>query len=111
MTDDHPGLAFFERAERLAEEFRAGYGVQDIWTDEQIDRALADAGMPAMTTLPGEPRGMMVEEAGELHEADLTDGERRQWRRTNAMHLVAHAMLHGGQRCHGCQDWGQDNGR
>lgn len=97
--------AFEERAERLGEAFRARYGVSDVWSDEQIERALADHDLPGLDRLPPEPRGMMVDLAEPV---DLDDSPRAQraWQRTNAMHLLAHCMLHGGERCGGCEDWG-----
>jgi hypothetical protein len=94
---------FLERAERLAAAFRTRYGVDDdgAWTDPQIDQALADAGLPELATLPGEPRGMMARQ----FPGPLSPGEDRAWRRVNAMHLLGHVMAHGGARCGGCADW------
>jgi hypothetical protein len=106
-SDDE--LAFLERAERLADAFNARYGVDPTigWTDELIDVALADQGFPALASLPGEPRGVMrfqVEPA--LLESYAAEPS-PEWRRVNAMHLLGHAMLHDGQRCPGCSDWGK----
>lgn len=96
---------FFRHADELAERFRTRYGLrpEDDWTDAQIDQALADAGMPLMADLPPEPRGMMRELAEKL--SGFTPKQAEQWRRTNAMHLLGHVMLHDGQRCPGCGDW------
>jgi hypothetical protein len=88
-------------AERRAVEWRTRYGVGDdgSWTGEQLDRALADSGYPPLASLPDEPRGMMV---GMGSPTDKPG----QWQRTNAGHLIAHAMIHDGRRCGGCADWG-----
>lgn len=98
--------AFYQRAERLAANWRRRYGVSDdgAWTDEQIERALADHGLPALANLPGEARGMMRSMADS---SDTSPEAAQQWRRVNAMHLIGHVMLHGGERCDGCRDWGE----
>lgn len=96
--------AFAERAERAAREFSARYGVTTAWSDEQIERALADHDLPILSALPAEPRGMMAEVAGPVDPSDLVEAHR--WQRMNAMHLLSHVMLHGGVRCTGCRDWG-----
>jgi hypothetical protein len=100
-------LAFLERAERLAEAFNERYGVDPSsgWTDEQIAVALAEHGFPPLFSLPGEPRGMMRRAATPAELEQTAAEPSTAWRRTNAMHLLGHAMLHGGQRCPGCQDW------
>ena len=51
--------AFYRRAERLSAEFCARYGVTTAWSDEQIERALADHGLPKLEALPAEPRGII----------------------------------------------------
>jgi hypothetical protein len=94
---------FQERAEQLAEAFRTRYGVTMAWTDEQIEAALADHELPALATLPAEPRGKMAEH----FRAPTGPGEGHAWQRMNAMHLLGHVMLHDGQRCGGCEDWGK----
>lgn len=96
-------MSFEQWAELRAAEFNASYGADDGWTDEQLERALGDHGMPALGKIPDEPRGMM---AGSPFEPfDLN--QRYQWRRTNAAHLLGHVILHNGTRCGGCADWGQ----
>lgn len=95
--------AFEQYAEEQAALFRTRYGLgpTDAWEDAQIEQALADAGMPSLASLPDRPEGMMA------LMGRPTDPPRA-WRRTNAMHLLGHVMLHGGARCEGCQDWGTD---
>jgi hypothetical protein len=96
---------FQARAEQLAAEFNARYGVTTAWTDEQLERALADHGMPALATLPPGPRGIM---AGDDVDDPTDEESRRRWRRSNAAHLLGHVILHGGTRCGGCSDWGTE---
>lgn len=88
--------------ERMAAEFNARYGADFGWTDEQLDRALADHQMPPLASIPDEPRGMM--RGTRFDPLDLN--QRHQWRRGNAAHLLGHVILHGGERCSGCEDWG-----
>jgi hypothetical protein len=97
---------FAEYAEEQAILFRARYNVPDeaAWPDETLDQAVADHGFPPLATLPDEPKGLMAELVDPEHV--LTAQERERWRRGNAMHLLAHAMVHDGQRCGGCADWG-----
>jgi hypothetical protein len=101
--------SFEERADRLSAEWRARYGVDDQvgWSDAQLDRALADAGFPPLATLPTEAQGMMRQwSAGNLPDPGVTAAETaRRWQRVNAAHLIAHAMMHGGLRCGGCETW------
>jgi hypothetical protein len=101
--------SFEERAERLSAEWRARYGVDEesAWTDDQLDHALADAGFPALATLPTEPQGPLRRYAQGLPSDPVVppDVEARRWQRVNAAHLMAHAMLHDGLRCPGCADW------
>ena len=99
-------VAQLQRQEAMAEAFRTRYGVDPAgaWTDQQIEQALADHGYPVLAALPGEPRGMMRSHADKL--TGFTPTEARAWRRTNALHLVAHAILgHAGGRCGGCEGW------
>lgn len=97
--------AFHARAERLAAQFCARYGVTTAWSDEQINRALADHNLPALSMMPAEPRGMMAEQYPQVGPLDAVEAHR--WQRTNAMHLLAHVMLgHPEPRCDGCRAWG-----
>lgn len=96
---------FQEWAEQQAKAFNARYGVRDTWSDEQLERALADHGLPALASLPGEPRGMMARE--HPVRGPLGAMAQHRWRRTNASHLLGHVIAHGGERCDGCRDWGQ----
>lgn len=104
MSDPMLNEQFFERAERLAEAFRARYAVASdaAWTNQQIDQALSDHDLPPLATLPLEPRGRLAEQ----FPGPLAPGEGPRWQRLNAMHLLGHVMLHRGLRCGGCQDWG-----
>jgi hypothetical protein len=101
--------SFEERAERLSAEWRARYGVDEesAWTDDQLDHALADAGFPALATLPTEPQGPLRRYAQGLPSDPAVPPavEARRWQRVNAAHLMAHAMLHDGLRCPGCEAW------
>lgn len=94
--------AFVERAERLSRAFNARYGVESVWTDDKLDQALADHGLPSLSSLPAEPRGMMANH----FKGKLLDGEGHIWQRMNASHLLGHVILHEGTRCAGCEDWG-----
>lgn len=87
--------------EQRASKFNARYGANFGWTDEQLERALADHAMPPLTAIPDEPRGMMA--GGRFDPLDLN--QRHQWRRANAAHLLGHVILHDGRRCSGCEDW------
>jgi hypothetical protein len=89
--------------ERIAEAFIRRYTTDGVWTDEQLDRALADHDMPALALLPDVPCGIMVRIATLCR--DTAPSQR--WRRLNATHLLAHAMLHDGQRCSSCVEWGK----
>lgn len=97
--------AFYRHAEKLADEWRARYGIgpDGLWTDDQLDRALADHGFPALASLPPGPRGMMADVSGPQVEDEPAVAAT--WRRVNASHLIGHAMLHNGERCGGCEDW------
>lgn len=99
--------AFEAYAERASQEYRARYGLapEEVLDDAMLERMLADAGYPQLGTLPDGPRGMMRQVAGRPAGAVPTDAERRRWRRVNASHLIGHAILHGGGRCPGCDDW------
>lgn len=101
--------SFEERIERAAAEWQARYGVDEEvgWTDAQLDQALADHGFPPLASLPSEAQGMMKQlDSAAIHSPDVTPEERAyRWRRTNASHLLAHAMVHGGERCPGCASW------
>jgi hypothetical protein len=66
-----------ERVDRIAARFSARYGVRHSWSDEQIERALADHGLPWLALLPGEPRGMMTKMAPQF--GPLDDLEAHSW--------------------------------
>lgn len=92
--------AEFQRyAERTASELNLRYGATGGWTDQKLDQALKENGMPPLASLPDTPQGMMREQAGD-------ESPSRTWRRTNAAHLLGHVILHDGERCSGCRDWG-----
>lgn len=95
--------AFAVEAEDKSLAFRRAYGLADDrpWTDELLDRALADNGYPALASLPDTPQGPYAEMA-----APAERGPSPQWRRVNASHLIGHAIGHGGGRCRGCETWG-----
>lgn len=92
---------FLAYSERMAEKFNEKYCIVGRWTDEQLDAALADNGMPTLATLPAEPTGPYVETC-----VQGTDG--RIWQRVNAAHLLGHVILHNGARCGACETWGKD---
>lgn len=87
-----------------------GLGPTQPWPDERLDQALADHGLPRLDQLPAEPRGQAFEIFG-LSPAYVPqdDEERQNWRRVNAGHLIGHVILHAGERCLGCADWGTDD--
>lgn len=91
-------------AERKALEFNERYGVDDHWTDAKFAQALADTGMPPLQKIPDEPRGMMLADNPPPYSAI----ERYRWRRVNAGHLLGHVIVHNGERCNGCKDWGAE---
>ena len=100
-------IAELLRRERAAEAFRARYGVTDAWEDEQIEQALEEHRLPMLALLPDTPQGKLLELLEEDERTkDWSSTERHQWRRMNGMHLLAHVMVHEGQRCSGCRDWG-----
>lgn len=107
MSYDTAGLDL-AAVERLSGLWRVKYGIgpDGVWSDAQLAQALADNDLPPLDTLPGEPRGMMRQMAdpSEL-QGPLTPKQQREWRRVNASHLIAHVMLHNGERCDGCRDW------
>lgn len=87
-------------AERKAAELNARYGIKASWSDKKLDRALQDHGLPPLMSLPDTPQGMM--------RAQATDtAPSRAWRRMNAAHLLGHAILHDGERCGACEEWGE----
>lgn len=63
---------------------------------------LLKSGDTDLATLPGEPRGVMAQ----MFPGPVAPGEERAWRRVNASHLLGHLMVHHGERCDGCRDWG-----
>jgi hypothetical protein len=92
-------------------EYRAGifakrWGVDDsgVWTDQQLDAALAHYGYPPLASLPDGPTGRFVEVSEIGPDAD--EEERHQWRRTNGAHLLGHQVMHHKTgRCDSCRDW------
>jgi hypothetical protein len=108
MSTSESGVKeFYEYAERCSAEFRAQYGLTlgDLISDEMLGQMLVDYGYPKLADLPPGPRGMMV---AQPNGGDPSGAMRRQqWRRTNAGHLLGHAILkHAEPRCNGCRDWG-----
>jgi hypothetical protein len=100
-----PPVEKLEEYERAAEEFRARWGLSptDPWPDELIERVLAEYHFPPLVMLPAEPQGGMRDIATKL--TDFTEKEALAWQRTNAFHLIAHAMVETGLRCDACRDW------
>lgn len=91
--------AEFQRYAKLkATEFNLRYGATRGWTDQKLDQALRENGMPPLAKLPDTPQGMMLEQA-------VDTAPSRAWRRVNAAHLLGHVMLHDGERCNGCREW------
>src|SRR5687767_1208772 len=95
-------------AERESAKFSARYGIRGAWTDEQLDRALSDHGLPPLAQLPAGPRGLRVRQGRQGVQDPTSAADRHRWRRTNAGHLLGHVVVHGGRRCDGCRDWGTD---
>lgn len=109
VPDEDEEEALDARIEKKSAEFRARYEVDEErgWTDDQLDRVLADAGFPALSTLPTEPQGVLRRYAEQLRSDPVVPPavEARRWQRVNAAHLMGHAMLHDGLRCDGCARW------
>lgn len=104
--DEDQELAFMTEAEEKADAFRRRYGLgpEDAWTDELLDRVLADHGYPQLAALPMRAEGLM---RAMSQDPDPTDPvEQHRWQRVNAGHLIGHAIMHDGERCRGCITWG-----
>lgn len=84
--------------------WRARYGLAegDAWTDAHLEAMLFDCGFPVLSALPGEPQGMALAFAAP---PPLAADPAHYWRRLNALHLFAHAILHDGARCDTCEGW------
>lgn len=83
-----------EELEQQAEAFNARYGVgtpeQPAWSDEALDQALADHGLPALSVL-----------------AVQAESEVRVLARERAAHLLGHLIAsHPQSRCRACERWG-----
>jgi hypothetical protein len=93
---------FLEYAEEASLQFRRRYGLVDEapWTDELLDRALADHGLTRLAYLSDEPPDKVP---ADFDPSYLVRDHK--WRRERAAHLLAHVVLHGGQRCNACRTW------
>jgi hypothetical protein len=106
MIGEADMVAYTMEIEARAGMFARQWGVDDsgVWTDQQLDAALAHYGYPALAALPDGPTGKFLD-VSELG-PDATDEERHQWRRTNGAHLLGHQVMHHkGGRCDSCRDW------
>lgn len=106
MIGEADMVAYTMEIEARAGMFARQWGVDDtgVWTDQQLETALAAYGYPALATLPAEPTGRFVD-VSEIG-PDATEETRHQWRRTNAAHMLGHQVMHHkGGRCDSCRDW------
>lgn len=104
-------VALLEQIQARAVLFAHRYGALDGWTDEAVERALEEHGMPPIDELPTEPPFTEAEWL-EYHPdqplvADGTSPEDQAaaWQRLNALHLLGHVMLQAGRRCEQCVTW------
>jgi hypothetical protein len=102
--------------ERMASRFNARYGVTTSWSDEQIERALSDHGLPRLAAMPDYDDSTAARAARKQNAVSIVRGpygspdspvERHRWQRVNAMHLLGHVIAnHPEPRCRACRTWG-----
>lgn len=99
--------------ERRARKFSRGYGAGLGWSDDQINRALADHGYPDLRMMPPHDTSTAARQRLATYHPETsptrsgeTAIERHRWQRTNAMHLLGHIIAeHADPRCAACSDW------
>jgi hypothetical protein len=102
--------------ERRTLAFNERYGVTTAWTDEQIERALRDHGLPDLARMPDyddstEARARRKNDISSIirgpYGSPDSPVERHRWQRVNAMHMLAHIIAnHPEPRCNACRAWG-----
>jgi hypothetical protein len=93
---------FVRYAEEQSLKFRESYGLRpgDPLTDEVMARALEDYDLPRFEDLADSP--VVYSSDPVKPRIALRSGVGR---RERASHLLAHAIVHGGQRCRACEEW------
>lgn len=104
--------------ERRAAAFNRTYGVTTFWPDEKIERALADHGLPSLSEMPDRDTSSAARKSTSYGvgwslrgpiENIASPVERYRWKRTNAMHLLGHAIAEHSEEvkkaCGACFDW------
>ena len=106
-------------AEEKAAEFARFYGAERGWTNQQLEKALADHGLPDLLSMPDYDDSTAARERRKNDPEAIVRGpygsadspiERYRWRRLNATHILGHVILeHPPEQIATCtcQDWGK----